>query len=803
MQQLEVLMVGLPAELSRICQISLSDHFPGMRFQSIAARERWTVDAPVDGFRLALVNCSGEYRHGLAFISSNVIGAGIPVVALVDGFEPERVNHLLAAGADRVIPLDLAEHLLPGCIQSLLDSAWAGQHQTAEESEPYASAAVDMKAQLQKLIGAQNFFESVLFNLPVMLVVLGLDGQIIVFNGKCEEVTGYTAAEMRGRLVSDVVLLPEEVNGVEEVFEDLRQGRFPIAHENAWLTKDGRPRQILWANTALLDSAGKVIFIVGMGQDITEEVNRRNELRELENRFERIFHASPVGIGLVRFKDRIVIDANENLLGLLGRNREEVVGQLADQIGLFPEQGLRELLDMVARQGPIDNHEWRMMGKGRKPVHILVSMEIVEWDQQIVVLVIVRDISDRVQAEEKIRRLNDELERRVLERTRALEAIKREMQAEVEYRKAIEHSSQRINQIIWELPDVIAMCDVGGYFQFINKAGRRLYGLSEIEPVTHMSVYQTYPVEELERVRAEIVPQVWRNGIWRGETELQLLDGVRIPIMQTILAHYDKNGEIDFFSTIIRDITEEKQAAEQIKLAYQAEKELGQLRSSFFAMTSHQFRTPLSAILSSAELLEHYSGQWEPEKRLLHLRRIQDQVQLLNEMLNDILDIGRLEMKTDEIGLETVDICKVIKNILESYSMVDNGNHPLIFSCVEGSLWVRSVPRLIDRVVENLLSNAVKYSAPGARVDVRVWAKDEWAVIEVEDNGIGIPAEELPMVFQPFYRAQNAGDVSGSGLGLMIVKRTLDLIGGEVRIESMLNAGTRVEVRIPLQRDET
>jgi PAS domain S-box-containing protein len=797
MVDLNVLMVGLSAGQAQTCQALLQAEFSGLQVVQLAGQDHWTEDYPAGGYQIGLVACPPDSLQALAFLTANNFGARAPVIALVDGFDPEWVNRLLAAGADRVIPFDLLESMLLECVVSLPS---LGEGEPEHVGATIENSAVDLNANVQKLLGAQNFFESVLFNLPAMLVVLGLDGRIIVFNRRCEEVSGYTAMEVQGRLISDIFLLPEEKQGVQDAFEKLRQGQFPLNHQNCWLTKDGKIRQIIWSNAAgMLDEHGNVILIVGMGQDITVEVNQRNELRELEGRFERIFHASPIGIALVRFRDKTVLNANKNLLYVLGRNREEVVGRPADQIGLFPEQGAREILDLVARQGPLTNREWRVIGKGRRSLHVLVSLETIEWGRELVVMVIVRDITERVQSEEKIRRLNEELERRVLERTRALEAINREMQAEVEYRKAIESSSQRINQIIWELPEVVAMCDLGGWFQYLNKAGRKLYGLNEIEPISHISVYQTYPSDLVDRVRHEVSPQVLETGMWHGELELRLLDGRRIPIMQTILAHHNRSGEIEFFSTIIRDITEEKLVAEQINRAYQTEKEMGHVRASFFSMTSHQFRTPLSAILSSAELLEYYSDQWDPEKRQHHLRLIQEQVQLLNGMLNDILDIGHLEMKSTEVELQTVDVCDVVGRSVENCVAADGENHRFNFECVDYPLPALSAPHLIDRVFDNLLSNAIKYSPSGTQVDVCVRAKDGWAVIEVADTGIGIPADDLPLLYQPFYRAGNAGNVSGSGLGLMIVRRTLELIGGEIRIESRLNIGTRAEVRIPLR----
>ena len=167
-------------------------------------------------------------------------------------------------------------------------------------------------------------------------------------------------------------------------------------------------------------------------------------------------------------------------------------------------------------------------------------------------------------------------------------------------------------------------------------------------------------------------------------------------------------------------------------------------------------------------------------------------------MQQKILDIGRLEMKSDEIKLQPVDVCEIVGRRVEDCATVDDHRHSFSFDCVQDALPALSAPHLIDRVIDNLLSNAVKYSPQGTRVGIRVWPENGWAVIVVEDSGIGIPEAELPLLFTPFYRAGNSGDVSGSGLGLLIVKRSLELIGGEVRLESRLNIGTRVEVRIPL-----
>jgi PAS domain S-box-containing protein len=670
------------------------------------------------------------------------------------------------------------------------------QKQAARMELPVEGAA--LPPEIESVKETQNFFQKVFIDAPIMMYILDLDGRFVLFNRCCEKVSGYSAAEVKGRLLSEVLLLPEERQSVMRVFHKLRQGNFPVDNRNAWITKDGKVRQTQWTNSAaLVDVDGKPRFVLAMGEDVTEEVNRLASMKELENRFTKIFQASPVGIGLVRCHDLIVLDANRSLLRLLERERGNVVGFSAEECGLFPSNSARELVDMVQRQGVSGDREWRILVSGRKQLNVLVSFEMIEWSQDLALLVMVRDITERVQSEEVVRRLNNDLEWRVLERTRALEAINREKRDEVEYRKAVEVSSQRLSQIIWEAPDIIAMCEANGRFLYINKAGRRLFNLGETEAVHHLSVFDAYPKDQVQRVQNEISPAVTQFGSWKGEIELQIPNGKRIPILQTILPHYSAQGDLEFYSTIIHDITEEKLAAEEIKRAYEAEKELGQMRSNFFAMTSHQFRTPLSTILSSAEILEHYGMDWGDEKRLFHLRRIQDQAQTLNQMLNSLLEAARLGQRPAESEYQSLDLCAQVEDCVNLIRSANQEKRTILFSCSPEMVPVWIVPDLVDQVVDNLLSNAVKYSPESQPVSVRVYSTDGWAVLEVDDHGIGITDEDQQLLFQPFFRGSNVGDIQGNGLGLTIVKRAVDLLGGKIEVSSRIGEGTTVNVRFP------
>lgn len=798
MPELRIATIGLDSKTMRHCEQVLGVVLAGSRV------DHYPYDGVVEGeTSIVLVGCPRGVDAGLRFFWE--AGRYMFKIALVDDFEPLWVNRLLSMGADRVVPLDELESVLPEILANpalmIPDPSAGDPIRNSDEEQRHFSPNI-ASVQLSYLLSTQNFLESTFFNVPAMLCVLDLEGRFILFNRMCEEVSGYRADEVKGRLLGDLFLLPEEKERVMAVFKRLSEGELNLNVQNAWLTKDGRIRQIQWTNAAaLLDLHGKPKYVLGMGQDVTENQSRLRALQEWENRFERVFHASPIGIMIVRYRDMVVQDANDSLLRILDREREKVVGRPADRCGLFPQQRAGEIIEQVYRSGPVNDREWRIVTAKKKFAHVLVSLELIEWSQELAALVMVRDISERVQAEENIRMLNEELERRILERTRALEAINREKQAEVEYRKAIESSSERLSRIIWETPDIIAMNEPGGRLIYVNKAGRRLFGLGDTQPLGSMTVYETYPPDQLERVRQEVVPTVREQGLWKGEIELMIPDGRRIAVQQTILAHRGSDGHIDFFSTIIRDITDEKMAAERIRRAYEAEKEVGQMQSNFFTTTSHQFRTPLSTILSSAELLEHYAGRWDREKCNTHLDRIKDQVNHLTHLINAMLDYARLEFQVDQKEVADLDLCKVIDRCVQIAETADQQRHPIQVDCYTDFLPVRTAPYLIEQMLECLLSNAMKYSPPGSTIQLRAYPAGDWILVEVEDQGIGIPDEDLPFLFESFFRGSNIGDTQGNGIGMMIVRRAVDLMGGQIQVDSKLNIGTCVTVRIPVREN--
>jgi PAS domain S-box-containing protein len=250
---------------------------------------------------------------------------------------------------------------------------------------------------------------------------------------------------------------------------------------------------------------------------------------------------------------------------------------------------------------------------------------------------------------------------------------------------------------------------------------------------------------------------------------------------------------------IVRNITDRKRAEAEIHHMLAKEKELSELKSRFVTMTSHEFRTPLTTILSSAELMEDFGSQWSEEKKLLHLRRIVTTVKHMNQLLDDVLLIGKAEAGKLECNPTALDLVQFCRHLVEEMQMIAD-SHTIEFNYECESSQAILDEKLLRHILINLLSNAIKYSPAGSTVSFVLSREAEKVIFRIQDRGIGIPKPDREQLFQSFYRASNVGTISGTGLGLAIVKRALDLHQGAIALDSEVGVGTTFVVSLPYQR---
>jgi len=239
-------------------------------------------------------------------------------------------------------------------------------------------------------------------------------------------------------------------------------------------------------------------------------------------------------------------------------------------------------------------------------------------------------------------------------------------------------------------------------------------------------------------------------------------------------------------------------AKEEVSLSLVKEKELGQLKSRFVSMASHEFRTPLSAVQLSASLIDKYAQPFDNPNISKHVAKIKNAVANLTGILNDFLSLEKLEAGKVEASFQIFDLVKLAEEITEEMQMVAKKDQNIIYQHTGIESMVRLDPNLLKNCVINLVGNAIKYSGENTFIQFNTEIKPGECMITIQDNGIGIPETDQKHLFEAFFRANNTGNIPGTGLGLNIVARYANLMSGKVDFKSEVNQGTSFTISFPL-----
>ena len=374
-------------------------------------------------------------------------------------------------------------------------------------------------------------------------------------------------------------------------------------------------------------------------------------------------------------------------------------------------------------------------------------------------------------------------------------------------RKQSEAEQQRHLTIIESTSDFIGTSDPNGKILYLNEAWRQLLQRNTGETAYRTSISEQHPPWALEIIINEALPTAEQQGIWSGETAL--LDGneQEIPVSQVVIAHKSNNGEVEYFSTIIRDTSERKQAEAQLRQTNQELANATRLKDEFLANMSHEFRTPLNAILGMTEgLQEEVFGQIN-NKQLKALQTIERSGAHLLELINDILDLAKIDSGHIELEYSPV----VVKHLCQSslvfikQQSLKKGIH-LDLKLPLNLPDINIDERRIRQVLINLLNNAVKFTPEDGYITLEVLPllrdstrHQNFLSFAVQDTGIGIAPEDLKKLFQPFVQIDSSlnRQYEGTGLGLALVKKLVELHGGQVTVTSEVGVGSCFTVELP------
>lgn len=249
-----------------------------------------------------------------------------------------------------------------------------------------------------------------------------------------------------------------------------------------------------------------------------------------------------------------------------------------------------------------------------------------------------------------------------------------------------------------------------------------------------------------------------------------------------------------------QEIARRRRLENELRFALEKERELNELKSRIIATVSHEYRTPLTTILSSADILEHYDSRLTTEKKKNHFQRIQSSIKYLTKLVEDMLFVHQAEIGNLEFNPAPLDVERVARELVNEFQENSTDQHSIYFECQGLCTNVFLDEKLLQLILRNLLSNAIKYSPKTSLIQLKLSCEPNRIVLRVSDQGIGIPTGEKSLLFNPFFRGSNIGVTPGVGLGLVIIKECVDLHGGEILVESEVGKGTTFTVTLPLSQ---
>ncbi|HEY9669197.1 MAG TPA: PAS domain S-box protein [Coleofasciculaceae cyanobacterium] len=540
-------------------------------------------------------------------------------------------------------------------------------------------------------------------------------------------------------------------------------------------------------------------------RQVLQQAESRRTTERLEMRLQTLLNRLNVGVFRSTL-DGCLLEGNASFLRLLG------VSSLEDAQTL----DLHELFRQPELERSNQEREVQLHRADGSSLWVLLNQTISTTDAEPIIEGLIEDISDRRRVQEALKQANEELEIRVAERTQALqqanEQLLKEMGEREEAQETLRESEERYRQLVELSPDAIFV-NRGGTFMFVNNAAVKLFGATNSSDLIGKPIIErVHPdYREIVKTRIQQIVEQGKPTEWM-EQKLVNLNGTAIDVeVAAVPFTYQHQSAVQ---VVIRDIsdavaaaTQRKRAEAELKLALEKEREFSELKSRIITTISHEYRTPLTTILSSAEFLENYSHKLTEERKLKHLQRIQVSSKHLTKLVNDVLFFGQAEaekLQFNPVPLNLEQFCQEIVEEIRS----SNQNQTAITFLTRGNCTNACLDeKLLRQILANLLSNAIKYSPVREAeftlektVKFEIECTEEIVRFRIQDKGIGIPADDLPQLFESFHRANNVGTIPGTGLGLAIVKQCVDLLEGQITVESAVDEGTTFIVTLPLHK---
>jgi PAS domain S-box-containing protein len=381
-------------------------------------------------------------------------------------------------------------------------------------------------------------------------------------------------------------------------------------------------------------------------------------------------------------------------------------------------------------------------------------------------------------------------------------AVERELREADERRKrhvaeeTVRQNEERFRLLIENALDIITVLGNDGIIHYESPSLERVLGYKP-EDLVSKNILEYVHAEDVE-IFLNTLNQVAQNSHLTLSIEFRFKhqDG-SWRILEAVGKKLLAPSELSSIVINSRDITERKRA-EELRKALERERELSEERFNLVSMMSHEFRNPLSSMILASELLKKIGDRPLFEKKSRYLNQIETSAREMTQLLDDILSLSKAEVGKLEIDPQPLNLAEFCQSLLEGVQLSAGSKHRLTLTIKGGCDRACMDEKLLWHILGNLLSNAIKYSPEGGHVRFELLCHHTEAIFKIQDCGIGIPLDERQKLFESFYRGKNVGKIPGTGLGLCIVKRYVDLLGGQITLESAVGVGSTFTVRLPL-----
>jgi PAS domain S-box-containing protein len=364
---------------------------------------------------------------------------------------------------------------------------------------------------------------------------------------------------------------------------------------------------------------------------------------------------------------------------------------------------------------------------------------------------------------------------------------------------ALRESESRYRLLANNVTDAITRITIKGEYLYVSPSVRSVLGYLPEELVGKYWQDFVHPDDTTDVMAHLHSPVASGIPIPPLSYRMRRNDGEYIWVESTAQAIYHiSTDELIEFVMVSRDISERKRVEQALQQALEKEKELGELKSRFVSMASHEFRTPLTTILATTETLSAYRHKMDEQQIEHRLDKIREQVGYLKDVMEDVLLLAQMQARRVQFNPTPINLNELVQSVMEEYQNHPESTHQLIYTGAQTEQIVKLDKKLMRQILSNIISNAIKYSPAGKLVNVYLDYIASYVNISVRDEGIGIPEADQKRLFEAFHRATNVGNISGTGLGLVIAKESVDLHGGTITVESQVGNGTCFTISIPI-----